>query len=62
MAVDPGSVRTAGSRALQFPFSATASDVTAVVIGGEVVASDGIHHRLGEPGRLLTAALTEFSD
>lgn len=62
MAVDPGSVRTAGSKALQFPFSATASDVTAVVIGGELVASDGIHHRLGDPGRLLTAALKEFSD
>jgi formiminoglutamate deiminase len=61
MAVDPGSVRTAGSKALQFPLSATASDVTAVVIGGTLVASNGIHHRLGAPGRLLTAALKEFS-
>jgi formiminoglutamate deiminase len=61
MAVDPDSARTAGSKALQFPFSATASDVTDVVIAGELVASDGIHRRLGLPGRLLTEALKEFS-
>ncbi|MBT2593770.1 formimidoylglutamate deiminase [Arthrobacter sp. ISL-72] len=61
MAVDPGSARTAGSEALQFPFSATASDVTDVVIAGELVASNGIHRRLGPPGRLLTEALKDFS-
>lgn len=61
MAVAPDSVRTAGSMPQQFAFSATASDVTAVVIAGEQVASDGVHVRLGSPGRLLTEALKEFS-
>ena len=61
MAVDPDSARTAGSKAEQFPFSATASDVTDVVIAGELVASNGTHVRLGQPGRLLTEALKEFS-
>jgi len=61
MAVAPESARTAGSKALQFPFSATASDVTDVVIAGELVASNGTHVRLGLPGRLLTEALKEFS-
>ncbi|MDQ1058626.1 formiminoglutamate deiminase [Arthrobacter globiformis] len=61
MAVDPGSARTAGSKALQFPFSATASDVTDVVIAGELVASNGIHRRLGPPGSRLTEALKDFS-
>lgn len=61
MAVTPDSVRTAGSVAQQFAFSATASDVTDVVIAGELVASNGVHVRLGHPGRLLTEALKEFS-
>lgn len=61
MAVAPDSVRTAGSMPQQFAFSATASDVTAVVIAGELVASDGVHVRLGSPGGLLTEALKEFS-
>ncbi|MET4903134.1 formimidoylglutamate deiminase [Paenarthrobacter sp. CC6] len=61
MAVDPDSTRTAGSRPLQLAFSATASDVTAVVIGGELLASHGVHTRLGKPGTLLTEALTSFS-
>lgn len=61
MAVAPDSVRTAGSMPQQFAFSATASDVTAVVIAGELVASNGVHVRLGAPGRLLMEALKEFS-
>jgi len=61
MAVSPDSVRTAGSMPTQFAFSATASDVTDVVIAGELVASNGIHLRLGAPGRLLADALKEFS-
>jgi hypothetical protein len=32
-----------------------------VVINGELVASDGVHHRLGAAGHLLTAALKNFS-
>jgi formiminoglutamate deiminase len=61
MAVAPDSMRTAGSMPQQFAFSATASDVTDVVIAGELVASNGSHVRLGTPGRLLTEALKEFS-
>ncbi|MBT2554964.1 formimidoylglutamate deiminase [Arthrobacter sp. ISL-5] len=61
MAVASDSARTAGSVAQQLPFSATASDVTAVVIGGALVASNGTHLRLGDPGRLLTASLQDFS-
>jgi cytosine/adenosine deaminase-related metal-dependent hydrolase len=61
MAVSPDSTRTAGSMAQQLPFSATASDITDVVIGGELIASNGIHKRLGNPGQLLTASFTEFT-
>ncbi|MFH5878791.1 formimidoylglutamate deiminase [Arthrobacter sp. NA-172] len=61
MAVAPDSVRTAGSMPQQFAFSATAADVTDVVIAGELVASGGVHVRLGNPGSLLTEALREFS-
>lgn len=61
VAVSTGSARTAGSKPQQLPLSATAADVTSVVINGELVASDGVHHRLGAPGSLLTAALKHFS-
>ncbi|MFE4544175.1 formimidoylglutamate deiminase [Arthrobacter sp. NPDC056727] len=61
MAVAPDSIRTAGSVAQQFPFSATASDVTDVVIGGRLMASGGSHQSLGQPGSLLTEALKSFS-
>ncbi|MDQ0031768.1 formimidoylglutamate deiminase [Arthrobacter bambusae] len=61
MAVAPDSVRTAGSIPRQFAFSATASDVTDVVIAGELVASNGAHVRLGTPGSLITEALKDFS-
>ena len=61
VAVASDSARTAGSMAQQLPFSATASDVSTVVINGEEMASDGVHRRLGVPGQLLTAALKNFS-
>lgn len=61
MVIDPASTRTAGSRPLQLAFSATASDVTQVVIAGEMVASHGVHQSLGSPGSLLTAALKGLS-
>jgi formiminoglutamate deiminase len=61
MVIDPASTRTAGSRPLQLAFSATASDVAEVIIGGELLASRGVHARLGEPGTLLTEALKELS-
>ncbi|MCT9869945.1 formimidoylglutamate deiminase [Paenarthrobacter aurescens] len=61
MVIDPASTRTAGSRPMQMAFSATASDVTEVIIAGELLASHGVHTRLGRPGSLLSAALKELS-
>ncbi|MGW9403988.1 formimidoylglutamate deiminase [Arthrobacter sp. NPDC055585] len=56
MAVDPASTRTAGSDPAQLALSATAQDVTAVVVGGVLTAERGRHLRLGDPGPLLAAA------
>lgn len=61
MVIDPASTRTAGSRPLQMAFSATASDVTEVVIAGELLASNGVHARLGKPGTVLAEALKDLS-
>jgi formiminoglutamate deiminase len=38
-------------------FAASAADVTDVVVGGEVVVRGGCHARLGDVGRVLSAAL-----
>ncbi|MFV0432383.1 MAG: formimidoylglutamate deiminase [Leucobacter sp.] len=43
IAIDPNSLRTAGSEAAQLMMSATAADVMAVVIGGRVRARSGAH-------------------
>jgi formiminoglutamate deiminase len=61
VAVASASVRTAGSAPDQLPMTATAADVSAVVIDGELVVEDGLHLRLGSPAKLLTAALNNFS-
>ncbi|UKA49634.1 formimidoylglutamate deiminase [Arthrobacter sp. FW305-123] len=61
MVIDPGSTRTVGSQPLQLAFSATASDVIHVIIAGELMATHGVHSRLGSPATLLTEALKEFS-
>ena len=45
-------VNTAGAAADQIIYACVASDVSTVVVGGDVVVSDG-HHRLGDVGRLL---------
>nr|WP_304661786.1 formimidoylglutamate deiminase [Arthrobacter sp. zg-Y238] len=57
MAVDPHSLRTAGSRPDQLAFSATAADVTAVVVGGRLRARNGSHTLLGNPAALLREAI-----
>ena len=57
MCADPHSVRTAGSRSGQLALTATAADVTAVVVGGRVLARDGRHTVLGNPAALLNAAI-----
>lgn len=58
--VRTGSVRTAGSRGGQVLLAATAADVGAVVIAGEVVARDGVHARLGDVGGLYREVFSEL--
>ena len=60
MAVDPASVRTAGSDPAQLALSATAQDVTAVVVGGELRAERGRHVLLGDPAGLLVNAIRKL--
>lgn len=56
VAVRLDSPRTAGSDPDQVLHSATAADVTDVVVAGEPVVTGG-RHRLGDVGRLLTDAI-----
>ena len=56
VAVRLDSPRAAGSDPAQVLYSATAADVTDVVVGGEPVVTSG-RHRLGDVGRLLTDAI-----
>lgn len=56
-AVRLDSVRTAGAEPEQSILTATASDVAVVVVGGKVVARDGVHEQLGDVARLLTDVL-----
>jgi len=60
MAVDPASLRTVGSRRDQLALTATAQDVTTVVVGGRLAARKGIHAVLGDPARLLAAAIAKL--
>jgi formiminoglutamate deiminase len=61
IAVRLDSVRTAGSSPEQVALSAVAPDVDTVLVGGEVVVSEG-RHRLGDVGRLLIDALETLLD
>ncbi|MEU4739587.1 formimidoylglutamate deiminase [Actinosynnema sp. NPDC023658] len=58
VSVRVNSVRTAGAEPDQVVLAATAADVTTVVVGGKVVARDGVHEQLGDVARLLTDVLT----
>ena len=49
-------VNTAGAAARPDHLRLRASDVSTVVVGGDVVVSDG-HHRIGDVGRLLVGAI-----
>ncbi|WP_256794961.1 formimidoylglutamate deiminase [Terrabacter sp. Ter38] len=49
-------VNTAGAAQDQIIYACVASDVSTVVVGGDVVVSDG-HHRMGDVGRLLVSAI-----
>jgi formiminoglutamate deiminase len=55
------SVRTTGSRPDQVIYSAAASDVRRVVVGGETVV-DGGEHRLGPVAPLLAKSLARLTD
>lgn len=59
IAVDPASLRTAGSDPAQLVMSGSAADVLEVVVGGVSQVSGGVHRRLGasaEIAHALTAA------
>jgi formiminoglutamate deiminase len=49
-------VNTAGAAQDQIIYACVASDVSTVVVGGDVVVSDG-HHRMGDVGRMLVGAI-----
>lgn len=57
VAVNTESSRTAGSLGLQLVMTASAADVSVVVVGGVVQARNGVHMRLGDPGALLGRAI-----
>ncbi|MHA7273034.1 formimidoylglutamate deiminase [Arthrobacter sp. TMT4-20] len=57
VSIGQASLRTAGSDPAQLPLTATAADVTAVVVAGRVIARDGQHLDLGDPAALLAATL-----
>ncbi len=57
VAVHTDSARTAGCDPEQVVLAASAADVHTVVVGGSVVARDGVHTALGPPGPLLAAAV-----
>lgn len=50
------SIRTVGSRAGQIVYTATAADVSTVVVGGRLVVDRGEHQRLGSVAPLLRDA------
>jgi cytosine/adenosine deaminase-related metal-dependent hydrolase len=57
VAVRTDTARTAGADPGQLIMAATAADIAVVVVAGRVEAVDGVHVRLGDPGRLLAAAV-----
>jgi len=59
VAVSLDTPRTAGSDPAQVVLSATAADVTDVVVGGRHVVRGGAHE-LGDVGQLLAAAMSSF--
>ena len=58
IAVDMGSMRTAGALPEQVICAATAADVTDVVVGGKQVVKERRHLELGDVGALLRRAIT----
>ncbi len=60
VAVSTGSVRTAGSRPGEVPLTATASDVTDVVVGGRPVVRESGHLGFGPLGPMLSDQITQL--
>jgi cytosine/adenosine deaminase-related metal-dependent hydrolase len=60
VAVDLGSVRTAGSDPHQIVFSATSCDVTDVVVSGRHLVTGRNHRSLGDVGRLLSEEIARL--
>jgi formiminoglutamate deiminase len=54
------SPRTAGCSPAQVMLAATASDVHTVISGGQIVARDGKHEKLGDVGLVLAEAIGEL--
>lgn len=54
-------VNTAGSAPEQIIYSCVASDVSTVVVGGDMVVRDG-QHRLGDVGRLLVSSIDRVAN
>jgi formiminoglutamate deiminase len=52
--------RTAGAAPEQLLMAASAADVHTVVVGGRVMARDGVHSAVGDPGRELAAVIEEL--
>ncbi|MFM6848974.1 MAG: formimidoylglutamate deiminase [Terrabacter sp.] len=53
-------VNTAGAAHDQIIYACVASDVSTVVVGGDVVVSDG-QHRMGDVGRMLVGAIDRLA-
>ncbi len=60
LALADTTARTAGSLPEQVILTATADDVSTVVISGRVIARDGVHQTLGEVGPLLADSMKEL--
>lgn len=60
--VDDASVRTVGALLAQLPLVATAADVRRVLVGGRVVAADGLLADGRDPARLLADALAPLQE
>ncbi|WP_018351091.1 formimidoylglutamate deiminase [Longispora albida] len=57
--INMDTVRTAGAAPSQILLAASAADLARVIVGGETIAKNGVHTRLGNVGALLAEAITE---
>ncbi|WP_298182604.1 formimidoylglutamate deiminase [Saccharomonospora sp.] len=60
VAVREDTPRTAGALPEQIPMVASASDVDSLVVGGRIVAQEGVHTTLGDVGTLLAREIEEL--